>query len=162
MVSGLYLGEVARLATLAALQREGSSVPNSLKTPNSIDTATISHLLADEKLTESPLRELDKHSIAVLRRVAEAVIDRSAATAAAALAAVIHKATVGKESRRCEVGIDGSLFTKGHEYKTRLLRHLSKFHPDQHIELDFSEDGSGLGAALVAAAISRGRQVSDI
>jgi hexokinase len=159
MVSGLYLGEIARLATLRALA--GTSLPSILTQPHSISTANISNLLTGEDIENSPLNILDTQSLGVLKRISEAVLDRSAAVAAAVLSSVIHKATSGKESRRCEVGIDGSLFTKGHEYKTRLMKYLRYFYPDDAIELDFSEDGSGLGAALVAAAISRGRQVSD-
>ena len=163
MVSGLYLGEIARLATVHALQLQGCKVPHILKKQHNIDTAAISHLLSDdaEMMAQYPLVDIDKSALAVLRTISEAVLDRSAAVAAAVLAAVIHRATFGKDTRKCEVGIDGSLFTKGHQYKGRLLKHLQQFYPEDEIELDFSEDGSGLGAALVAAAISRGRQVSD-
>jgi hexokinase len=163
MVSGLYLGEVVRLATIKALQSQGASVPNNIKVRASVETADISNLLAgDEKLlSKSALADLDRTTLSIMKRISEAVLDRSAAVSAAVLAGVVSKATAGQATKRCEVGIDGSLFTKGHEYKARLLRHLRKFYPTEDIVLDFSEDGSGMGAALVAAALSRGRQVSD-
>lgn len=156
MVSGLYLGELTRLASIAAM----SNPPPAFLERHSVDTAAISELLSGEPVSGA-LSSLDSDHLEVFKKIAEAVIDRSAAVAAAALAAVVQKATAGKESRRCEVGIDGSLFTKGHEYNNRFLNHLRRFYPEEAIELDFSEDGSGLGAALVAAAISKGRQVSD-
>lgn len=161
LVSGLYLGEIARLAALDALKNH--TIPTILQCPGSIETADISNLLSGDEnyISKSNLSSLSKSELDVLAAISEAVIDRSAAVAAAVLAGVIHKATKGMEKLRCEVGIDGSLFTKGHKYKQRLLGHLKRFYPDEEIILDFSEDGSGMGAALVAAAISRGRQVSN-
>jgi hexokinase len=161
MVSGLYLGEIARLATVKAL--ENHAPVRAIEEPGSVETADISHLLSGDTnfITKSRLVELDKKTTEVLKSISEAVIERSAAVAAAVLAGVIHKATKGHEKIRCEVGIDGSLFTKGHRYKERLMSNLRRFYPDEEIILDFSEDGSGMGAALVAAAISRGRTVSN-
>jgi hexokinase len=162
LVSGLYLGEIVRLASLKALSGK-SYVPSFLWTEDSIQTADISHLLTRDEnyISKSVLSSLDPSSLEVVSAISEAVLERSAAVAAAVLAGVISRATKGMEKIRCEVGIDGSLFTKGHEYKQRLLRNLSRFYPEEEIILDFSEDGSGMGAALVAAAISRGRQVSS-
>lgn len=161
LVSGLYLGEVARLAALDALKNK--PVSTILQCPGSIETADLSYLLAGDEnyVSKSNLSSLTKSELNVLAAISGAVLDRSAAVAAAVLAGVIHKATKGMGKLRSEVGIDGSLFTKGHKYKERLLGHLKRFYPDEEITLDFSEDGSGMGAALVAAAISRGRQISN-
>lgn len=163
MVSGLYLGELARLATVRALSSKGAMVPSSLLEESSVETADISNLLAgdEKKVAKSALADLDSETLEIMKHISEAVLDRSAAVSAAVLAGVVEKATEGQKNKRCEVGIDGSLFTKGHQYKERLMRHLRKFYPTEEIVLDFSEDGSGMGAALVAAAISRGRQVSN-
>jgi hexokinase len=161
MVSGLYLGEVVRLAASQVLS--GTPAAFILSEPESLETADISHLLhEDEKcIKKSILGQLDKESLKIVSSISEAVIERSAAAAAAVLAGVIHRASEHQDQVRCEVGIDGSLFTKGHMYKERLLRNLRRFYPKEEIILDFSEDGSGMGAALVAAAIARGRRVSD-
>ena len=161
MVSGLYLGEVVRLAALQVLS--GTSAAHILSSRECLETADISHLLnKDEKyISKSVLGQLDEESLRVVSALSEAVIERSAAVAASVLAGVIHRATKHQDQIRCEVGIDGSLFTKGHQYKERLLRNLRRFYPKEEIILDFSEDGSGMGAALVAAAIARGRRVSD-
>ena len=163
LVSGLYLGEIARLATVKALKLEGKPIPPILKKPGAFETATITHALSKDEnmLKRSPLVDLGStDSLRVFSAMGDAVLDRSAAVAAAVLAGVVQQATNGKKKMRCEVGIDGSVFTKGHNYRERLLKHLRKFYPTQDIVLDFSEDGSGMGAALVAAAISRGRQIS--
>ena len=160
MVSGLYLGELFRLAVCECVSPE--NLPDVFMTSHSIETADISNLLTYGTMNSEIFSNLDESVIRSLSRIADAVIERSAALAAAALAAVIVKATSGNPERKCEVGIDGSVYTKCHKYKERLMRHLSKHLPGEEITLDFSEDGSGLGAALVAAAISRGRQVSDM
>lgn len=174
MVSGLYLGELVRLGVLHELGRKKKfehafshiEIPHVLTQINGIDTAAVSHLLESSDNLDSSLKDIeDPLIVSVLREVSECVIDRSAAVASAALAAVIQRATAGKTTSGCEVGIDGSLFTKGHNYKQRLLAHLKKLIPESEfngIHLDFSEDGSGLGAALVAAAIARGKQVENI
>jgi hexokinase len=161
LVSGLYLGEVVRLATIEVLANNSETLP--ISEIGSVETADISHLLSGDEsyISKSRLSELSPDSLKVMTVISEAVIERSAAVSAAVLAGVIHKATKGQEHIRCEVGIDGSLFTKGHKYKERLMRNLRTFYPEGDIVLDFSEDGSGMGAALVAAAISRGRQVSN-
>ena len=163
LVSGLYLGEIARLGTLKVLKLEGKPIPPVLKKAEAFETASITHALSKDKnmLMKSPLVDLDSESLKVFTEIGEAVLDRSAAVSAAVLAGVVHKATKGTKDIRCEVGIDGSVFTKGHRYRERLLQHLRKFYPTQDIVLDFSEDGSGMGAALVAAALSQGRQVSS-
>lgn len=163
LVSGLYLGEITRLATIKALNLEGRNIPNVLKKSGAFETASITHALSrdDNMLRKYPLGDLDSESLDVFAKIGEAVLDRSAAVSAAVLAGVIHKATLGDLKSRCEVGIDGSVYIKGHRYRERLMKHLRKFYPTQDIVLDFSEDGSGMGAALVAAAISRGRQISS-
>ena len=113
-------------------------------------------------MSQPPLSLLDDRTVYIIKSLAELVIDRSAAIAAAALAAVVMRATKGQASIKCEVGIDGSLYTKGHRYNERLVFYLGKLFPGSShlISLDFSEDGSGLGAALVAAAIAHGHRVS--
>lgn len=162
MVSGFYLGELARLATVKQLETLGTAVPSILTESHAFDTAAISQLLENDRaaLAQPPLSLLTEESRSVLLQVAELVMDRSAAVAAAALSAVVDKATIPSDSAICEVGIDGSLYTKGHEYKARLLKHLRLLHPAGcEIVLDFSEDGSGLGAALVAAAVAGGEKL---
>ena len=158
MVSGLYLGELFRLAAVDCL---GEKLTEKFTLPHSIETADISNLLTYGPSNSEIFSHLDQHTLESVVQIADAIIERSAAIAAAALAAVIVKATAESPTRKCEVGIDGSVYTKCHKYKERLMNHLSKHLPGEEITLDFSEDGSGLGAALVAAAISRGRQVSD-
>jgi hexokinase len=159
MVSGLYLGELFRLAANACLNEP--LLPEKFALAHAIETADISNLLTYGPSNSEIFANIDKRTILTLTRLADAIIERSAAVAAAALAAVITKATSESPSRRCEVGIDGSVYTKCHRYKDRLMKHLLTHLPGEEITLDFSEDGSGLGAALVAAAISRGRQISD-
>ena len=158
MVSGLYLGELARLAVVELAMPQGHQL-GILSQAHSIDTAVISDLQSNHV---SPVLDgVHPEVLDALKKVGAAIIERSAAVASAALAAVIIQATSGFPTRECHVGIDGSVYTKCFGYKEKLTLYLKKFFPSDPVILDFSEDGSGLGAALVAAAISRGRQVSD-
>ena len=163
MVSGLYLGEIFRLAAIDTLGNKLTAA-DKFHQPHAIETADISNLLMYGPSHSELFASLDTPTVEGLVKIADAVIERSAAVAAVALAAVVAKATAGEPTRRCEVGIDGSVYTKCHKYKERLMKHLNQHLPggEEEIVLDFSEDGSGLGAALVAAAISRGRQISDM
>jgi hexokinase len=51
----------------------------------------------------------------------------------------------------CTIAVDGSLFKKHPKFKTYMENTLEELLPGKNIKLMLSEDGSGKGAALVAA-----------
>jgi hexokinase len=92
----------------------------------------------------------------LIRRLAELIGTRSARLSACGVAAIATK----KDYKTCHVGADGSVFNKYPHFKARgaqALREIldwpEKKNPkDQDpIEILPAEDGSGVGAALIAA-----------
>lgn len=92
----------------------------------------------------------------VLRRLAELIGTRAARLSACGVAAICKK----KGYDSCHVGADGSVFNKYPHFKTRGAQALKEIldWPDREgpkaedpVEILPAEDGSGVGAALVAA-----------
>jgi len=92
----------------------------------------------------------------LIRRLAELIGTRAARLSACGVAAIAKK----KDYKTCHVGADGSVFNKYPHFKARgavALREILDW-PDKKsakehdpIEILAAEDGSGVGAALIAA-----------
>ena len=97
-----------------------------------------------------------KAELELVRRLAELIGTRAARLSACGVAAIATK----KDYKTCHVGADGSVFNKYPHFKQRgavALREILDW-PDKKnskeedpIEILAAEDGSGVGAALIAA-----------
>ena len=96
------------------------------------------------------------HELELIRRLAELIGTRAARLSACGVAAISKKANL----QTCHVGADGSVFNKYPHFKARgaqALREIldwpaKKSNREQDpIEILAAEDGSGVGAALIAA-----------
>lgn len=91
-----------------------------------------------------------------LRNICELVLNRSADLCAMALYAVLRQMGEEQATRNVTVGIDGSVYKMDIGYKERLKytlnRLLFKEPTENRVSIVDTEDGSGLGAALVVAA----------
>lgn len=88
----------------------------------------------------------------LFRRLAELIGTRAARLSACGPAAICKK----KNIEHCHVGADGSVFNKYPHFKARgavALREILDWKPDEKDKVDIrpAEDGSGVGAALIAA-----------
>jgi hexokinase len=92
----------------------------------------------------------------LIRRLAELIGTRAARLSACGVAAIAKK----KNYKTCHVGADGSVFNKYPHFKARgaeALREILDWpdkknsREDDPIEILPAEDGSGVGAALIAA-----------
>lgn len=92
----------------------------------------------------------------LIRRTAELIGTRAARLSACGVAAI----SIKKGYKTCHVGADGSVFNKYPHFKARgaqALREIldwpAKENPNDEdpIEIMAAEDGSGVGAALIAA-----------
>lgn len=88
----------------------------------------------------------------LFRRLAELIGTRAARLSACGPAAICKK----KSIESCHVGADGSVFNKYPHFKARgalALREILDWQPDERDKVDIrpAEDGSGVGAALIAA-----------
>ncbi len=142
-VSGMYLGEIVRLV-LDQLAREGL-VPAPVGAPYSLTSEHLSRLVAG-----SPTGG-DR----VARAVAELVTTRSAHLAATAIAAVLLWRGEQAPGERV-AAIDGSLFEKFPGYREAMSAFLAQGMGERarDVRFELAHDGSGIGAAIIAAIAS--------
>ncbi|CDM37399.1 Hexokinase [Penicillium roqueforti FM164] len=164
MVAGLYIGEMLRLVMLKMHDKgilfKGQNVSR-LQTANSLETSFLSTVEKDmsESLTDMKEEfrkclnlELSLDELKACRWLVGLVAMRSARLYACGIAAICKK----KGIRQCHVGVDGAVFNKYSMLEGRAsqgLRDIFDWEPDRLdlISLNPAEDGSGIGAALVAS-----------
>eukprot|EP00794_Sanderia_malayensis_P005743 gene5743-6445_t len=159
MISGMYLGEVARQVLLDLIKDKvifNGCISSELEKQGSFETRFLSDIASDdakkildvlEHLGYKPtLKELQ-----IVKDVCDMISMRSARLAAAGLATIIKRL----EKNKLTIAIDGSLFKKHPKFKGYMEEALTELVPSCNVKLMLSEDGSGKGAALVAAVAAR-------
>ncbi|KAL2866382.1 putative hexokinase Kxk [Aspergillus lucknowensis] len=166
MTAGLYLGEIFRLALVDLLdsrpglifQDQDTSqlrIPYLLDSsfPAAIEEDPYENLLETGELVQNKLKiKATRAELEMMRRLAELIGTRAARLSACGVAAICTK----KNIKSCHVGADGSVFTKYPHFKARgarALREILDWAPDEKDKVTIlaAEDGSGVGAALIAA-----------
>lgn len=166
MIAGLYLGELFRLVLVDLHDNKSCKVfqgqdISKLRKAYTLDSSFLSMIEEDpfENLTETGdlfRRELgiktNKPELELCRRLAELIGTRAARLSACGVAAICKK----KNIETCHVGADGSVFNKYPHFKARgavALREILDWKEGQKdpISILAAEDGSGVGAALIAA-----------
>lgn len=164
MISGLYLGEIARLVILDFAHTgelfSGKASP-SFNQPYAFETSYMSRIERDHSQDLSDTRALledlfeQQSSIEdrqLLKTVCELIGIRAARLSAAAIAGVLSKMNA---LNGVAVAVDGSVFEHYPHFKNRMhdaLRELFGISAD-NISLALARDGSGVGAALIAAVM---------
>jgi hexokinase len=179
MISGMYLGEVARLI-MNMLVSEGELfrgrnyrvITDDPKKPGE-DGFTAGLMSAIEKV--DPDKDPDLSGVATIlagigitdttpddrravRNICGAVSQRAARISASALAAVIKKSGVLSRKDTCRVAIDGSVFKHYHRFRETMEGALVEIFGAKEaarIKLVTADDGSGIGAAIIAAVVDR-------
>ncbi|KAI9885838.1 MAG: hypothetical protein M1823_002368 [Watsoniomyces obsoletus] len=165
MTGGLYLGEIFRLVLVALHENpdvsifDGQSI-DKLKKPYSLDSSFLSaieedpfeNLIETADLFHSKLQlRCTKPELELCRRLAELIGTRAARLSACGVAAICKK--TGMES--CHVGADGTVFEKYPHFRQRNAQALREIldwtTKEDPVILHASEDGSGVGAAVIAA-----------
>ena len=110
---------------------------------NLTETAELLHHTLDLRATKPELE--------LCRRLAELIGTRAARLSACGVAAICKK----KGMKSCHVGADGSVFEKYPHFRQRgaqALREILDWTTEEDpVVLHASEDGSGVGAAIIAA-----------
>lgn len=166
MIAGLYLGELFRLVLVDLHDNKSCKVfqgqdISMLRKAYTLDSSFLSLIEEDpfENLTETG--DLFKNELGIIankpelelcRRLAELIGTRAARLSACGVAAICTK----KDIKSCHVGADGSVFNKYPHFKARgavALREILdwKVGEKDPISILAAEDGSGVGAALIAA-----------
>ncbi|KAL1956592.1 hypothetical protein VTO42DRAFT_7003 [Malbranchea cinnamomea] len=166
MTAGLYLGEIFRLVLLDLIDNKDNFIfqgqdVSKLRKPYCLDSSFLAFIEEDpfENLSETQdlfERELGiratKPELELCRRLAELIGTRAARLSACGVAAICKK----KKIESCHVGADGSVFNKYPHFKARGAQALREIldwkdsEPDK-VVINPAEDGSGVGAALIAA-----------
>uniref|UniRef100_J3M6K4 Phosphotransferase n=1 Tax=Oryza brachyantha TaxID=4533 RepID=J3M6K4_ORYBR len=185
MISGVYLGEIARLVFQKMAQEsdifgtnDGLSTPFILSTPNlaaireddSPDLREVGKIL-EEHLK---LQDVPHKTRKLVVRVCDIITQRAARLAAAAIVAILQKIgcdgtlcgtsevrTMRGVRRRTVVAIEGGLvqgYSAFREYLDEAIVEILGEEIAATVSLRVMEEGSGTGAALLAAAYSSARQ----
>ena len=165
MIAGLYLGEIFRLVVLDLHKNKnllfvGQDL-SSLSSPYCLDASFLSFIEEDpyENLSETQDMfherlniKATRPELELCRRLAELIGTRAARLSACGVAAICKK----KNIESCHVGADGSVFNKYPHFKARgaqALREILDWPKGKRdpVVMSSAEDGSGVGAALIAA-----------
>ncbi|PWZ19606.1 Hexokinase-10 [Zea mays] len=190
MISGVYLGEIARLVFQGMAQESdlfGSSV-NCLSTPFVLSTPSLAAIREDDspdlrvvgRVLEEHLKMQDvpMKTRRLVVRVCDIVTRRAARLAAAGIVAVLQK--IGRdgslcgttlvrkirgEPKRSVVAIEGGLYQGYSVFKEYVNEAVDEILGDEiasTVSLRVMEDGSVIGAALVAASYSSSARKNSV
>ncbi|PGH19044.1 hexokinase [Helicocarpus griseus UAMH5409] len=166
MTAGLYLGEIFRLVLLDCIDNKkipffANQDTSKLRKPYSLDSSFPAFIEEDPFENLSETRDLIERTLGIFansselefcRRLAELIGTRAARLSACGVAAICKK----KNISHCHVGADGSVFHKYPHFQARGAKALREIldwpekEPDR-VVINAAEDGSGVGAALIAA-----------
>ncbi|CAN1286183.1 HXK1 [Linum perenne] len=165
VISGMYLGEIVRRVLLNDIVPAKLKIPFVLRTP---DMSAMHHdSSSDLKVVASKLKDiLEIHSTSLRTRkaiveVCNIIATRGARLAAAGVVAILRK--MGKDGvkeggEKTVVAMDGGLYEHYSEYSKCLETTLTELLGDdvsKSVEVVHANDGSGVGAALLAASHSQ-------
>ncbi|EMG48741.1 HXK2 Hexokinase-2 [Candida maltosa Xu316] len=164
MNSGYYLGELLRLILLELYEKElifkGQNV-DKLKKPFVMDTSFPSRIELDPFENLSDVADIFQDELKIqtteperkiIRRLAELIGERSARLSVCGIAAICKK----RKYETAHIAADGSVFNKYPGFRERAAKALRDIYEwpagkEDPIVIVAAEDGSGVGAAIIAA-----------
>ncbi|KAK7389590.1 hypothetical protein VNO78_24754 [Psophocarpus tetragonolobus] len=175
MTSGMYLGEIVR-RVLCKMAEEafffGDNIPLKLKVPFMLRTPDMSAMHHDSSADLNVVGRKLKYSLGisdtslevrkVVVEICNIIATRGARIAAAGILGILKK--LGKDSisevegQKNVIAMDGGLFEHYTEYRKYLANTLKELVGEdisESISIEHSNDGSGIGAALLAASHSQ-------
>eukprot|EP01018_Ginkgo_biloba_P002149 Gb_15682 [translate_table: standard] len=171
LISGMYLGEIVRRVLLRMAEEAalfGDSVPSKVTVPFKLRTPDVSAMHGDTssdlKVVGSVLKDvlgIPNSSLKTRKITIELcniVAERGARLAGAGIAGILKKIgrdVVGKE--RTVVAMDGGLYEHYplfRQYLQNAVTELLGREVSQNVIIEHAKDGSGIGAALLAASHS--------
>ncbi|XP_066861499.1 hexokinase-3 isoform X2 [Anser cygnoides] len=167
LISGMYLGEIVRHILLAMVDKQllfRGKPSLKLQTRDIFQTKFLSTIETDGlalQQVQGILRDLELDASfedsVLVREVCQTVSLRAAQLCAAGLAAVVEKMREnrGLAQLAITVGVDGTLYKMHPHFSQNLQQLLQDLAPNCAVTFLQSEDGSGKGAALVAAVACR-------
>nr|ARD05875.1 hexokinase-2 [Haloxylon ammodendron] len=173
-ISGMYLGEIVRRVILRMAEAGslfGNSIPEKLQTPFSIGTP---HICAMQQDTSNSLDtvgsilfneagvESKTGARQIVMEVCDTISKRGGRLAGAGIVGILQKMEEDTKGlifgKRTVVAMDGGLYENYPQYKNYLHNSVTEIlgqKLSENIVIEHSKDGSGIGAALLAAANSK-------
>ena len=174
LISGIYMGWLARLAIRSLIEKKVifaryidhpafSNTPDDTDCDHSkkytsrhtgivedktADLAEVKKMLEGLGINDSTLEERK-----AVRDITDVVVKRAAYLAAAATIALYRKMKPFL-AERTTAAIDGSVYEKSAPFKRYYAEAISLLEPTANVQTKLSKDGSGLGAVILAAAVS--------
>lgn len=161
-ISGMYLGEIARLVVLNGLKNNlfhTKTIEDIFSSPYAFTAEHLSYIALDDYNKLSWLKDIHDLDKKIIKMIAHIITTRSARIASSAIAAVITWMDNTLTSPHT-VAIDGSLFEKYPGYKETMESTMVELFGEasKNIRLTLTHDGSGIGAAIIAAIVSSSPQ----
>lgn len=167
MVSGMYLGEISRLV-LHDLAAKGSLscglIPLLIK-KGSFETEYMSIIegdrtadlgIAGELLGRLGLPKSSLKDRRIFKKVCECISSRAARISASCIAAIVTKMNPNLSNRHT-IAVDGSVFEKHPTFSKNMDEAMKDIFASKsnRIKLVLAKDGSGKGAAIIAAVAAK-------
>ncbi|KAG8184536.1 hypothetical protein JTE90_012625 [Oedothorax gibbosus] len=166
MISGMYMGEIVR-RIVVKLADSGlifkGKLSEKFSTPYAFKTKYVSNIESDPKqktnetmvvLQKMEISEASQEDCEIMKAVCTCVSTRAAHLVSAAVATVLNK----MKRSHTTVGVDGSVYRFHPHFRELMEKKIDELtDPSYKFELMLSEDGSGRGAALVAAVAVRSK-----
>nr|XP_043623497.1 hexokinase-2 [Erigeron canadensis] len=179
IISGMYLGEIVRRVLLKmAVEAEffGETVPSKLEKPFILRTPDMSAMHHDStpdlKVVAAKLKDiLDISNTSLKMRkviveLCEIVAMRGARLSAAGILGILKKigrdvVKEGEENQKSVIAMDGGLYEHYTKFRSAMQSAMNELlgeEASKNLVIELSNDGSGLGAALLAASHSQYRE----
>ncbi|OMO75407.1 Hexokinase [Corchorus olitorius] len=173
-ISGMYLGEIARRALLNMAEEGalfGDNVPKKLSTPFLLGTPHLSTMQQDSTYDLQTVGSIlydvagidsDLNSRKIVLEVCDTFVKRAGRLAGAGIVGILQKIEEDTKGtvfgKRTVVAMDGGLYERYPQYRQYLTEAVTELlgpEKSQNVVIEHSKDGSGIGAALLAATNSK-------
>ncbi|PWA41187.1 hexokinase-2 [Artemisia annua] len=172
-ISGMYLGEIVRRVLLRMEETGslfGNYIPERLHTPFALGTPNISSMQQDTSPDLENVGSILYESIGVdsnldarkmVVEVCDTIAKRGGRLAGAGIVGILQKMEEDSKGivfgKRMVVAMDGGLYEHYPQYRRYLKEAVTELlgpELSSHVVIEHSKDGSGIGAALLAATNS--------
>ncbi|KAF5199835.1 Hexokinase-2 protein [Thalictrum thalictroides] len=175
-ISGMYLGEIVRRVLLKMAEADalfGDSVPEKLSTPFLLGTPELCAMQQDNSSNLEAVESILSNAIGVhsqlmrpfknvVIEVCDTIVKRGGRLAGAGIVGILQKMEQDSKGlifgKRTVVAMDGGLYEHYPQYRKYLqdaVDELLGSEISKNVIIEHSKDGTGIGAALLAAANSK-------
>lgn len=175
-IAGMYLGEIVRRVLLKMAEEDalfGESIPEKLATPFALGTPDLCAMQQDTSndlqdvgsiLYKAAGVESNLSARKIVVEVCDTIVKRGGRLAGAGIVGILQKMEEDSKGlifgKKTVVAMDGGLYENYPQYRRYLREAVTELLGDdiaKNVVIEHSKDGSGIGAALLAAANSKYR-----